>query len=182
MKAFKAREATAMSSAASHARRSHAGASRRSSGILTGSPSEVDCGGASCWLKITDEFVAVDEFEAFDNGKSILVTSTAAGSGSCSGPDDCFADPDFSSGMVCLGPGMHSITIDAIRADVGSGAGSLSFEQHSGAECGPVGCAFLPTDSTSLVLAGIQSSAIWMLPVLAGIAGAGAYFIRTRIN
>jgi len=47
---------------------------------------------------------------------------------------------------------------------------------------GPVGGEFLPIDSTALVLAGLQTSAIWMLPVLAGAAGVGAYYIRTRMN
>jgi len=37
-------------------------------------------------------------------------------------------------------------------------------------------------DSNALLLAGIQSNAIWMLPLLAGLAGAGAYFVRTRMN
>ena len=46
----------------------------------------------------------------------------------------------------------------------------------------PVGGEFLPIDSTALFLAGIQSSAIWMLPAIAGAAGAGAYYIRTRMN
>ena len=45
-----------------------------------------------------------------------------------------------------------------------------------------VGGEFLPIDNTALMLAGLQSSAIWMLPALAGIAGVGAYFIRTRMT
>ncbi len=45
-----------------------------------------------------------------------------------------------------------------------------------------VGGEFLPIDSTALLLAGLQSSAIWMLPVLAGAAGVGAYYIKTRMN
>jgi len=48
--------------------------------------------------------------------------------------------------------------------------------------CPVVGGEFLPIDSTALVLAGLQSSAIWMLPVLAGAAGVGAYYIKTRMN
>ena len=47
---------------------------------------------------------------------------------------------------------------------------------------GPVGGEFLPIDSTALMLAGLQSSAIWMLPILAGAAGIGAYYIKTRMN
>jgi len=45
-----------------------------------------------------------------------------------------------------------------------------------------VGGELLPIDSTALMLAGLQSSAIWMLPVLAGAAGIGAYYIKTRMN
>jgi len=45
-----------------------------------------------------------------------------------------------------------------------------------------VGGEFLPIDSTALVLAGLQTSAIWMLPVLAVAVGVGAYYIKTRMN
>jgi outer membrane protein assembly factor BamB len=45
-----------------------------------------------------------------------------------------------------------------------------------------VGGELISLDSTALFINGIQSSAIWMLPVLAGIAGTGAYYIRTRMN
>jgi len=45
-----------------------------------------------------------------------------------------------------------------------------------------VGGESLSIDNTALLLAGLQTSAIWMLPALAGIAGAGAYFVRTRMN
>ena len=46
----------------------------------------------------------------------------------------------------------------------------------------PVGGEFLPIDSTALLLAGLQTSAIWMLPVLAGAVGIGAFYIKTRMN
>jgi hypothetical protein len=45
-----------------------------------------------------------------------------------------------------------------------------------------VGGEFLPIDSTALFIAGLQSSAIWMLPALAGATGLGAYFIKSRMN
>ncbi len=45
-----------------------------------------------------------------------------------------------------------------------------------------VGGELLPIDSTALMLAGLQTSAIWMLPILAGAAGIGAYYIKTRMN
>ena len=44
----------------------------------------------------------------------------------------------------------------------------------------PVGGEFLPIDNTALMLAGLQSSAIWMLPVLAGAAGAGFAAFKLR--
>jgi len=45
-----------------------------------------------------------------------------------------------------------------------------------------VGGELLPIDSTALLLAGLQSSAIWMLPVLAGVAGTGFYLVKFRTN
>jgi len=49
---------------------------------------------------------------------------------------------------------------------------------------GPVGGELFPIDSTALLLAGLQSSAIWMLPVLAGVAGSafGILYIKSRRN
>jgi len=43
-----------------------------------------------------------------------------------------------------------------------------------------VGGEFLPIDSTALLLAGLQTSAIWILPAVAGLAGTGYYLIRFR--
>ncbi len=47
-----------------------------------------------------------------------------------------------------------------------------------------VGGELLAIDNTALMLAGLQSSAIWMLPALAGIAGAafGVLYIKTKRN
>jgi len=47
-----------------------------------------------------------------------------------------------------------------------------------------VGGEFLPIDSTALLLAGLQSSAIWMLPVLAVVTGSafGILYIKSRRN
>jgi len=41
-----------------------------------------------------------------------------------------------------------------------------------------VGGELLPIDNTALMLAGLQTSAIWMIPIVVGAAGAGAYFIK----
>ncbi len=45
-----------------------------------------------------------------------------------------------------------------------------------------VGGELLPIDNTALVLAGIQSSTVWMFPVLAVAAGAGAFYLKVRAN
>ena len=44
----------------------------------------------------------------------------------------------------------------------------------------PVGGKIIPIDSTSLLLAGAQSSAVWMLSALAGVAGGTAFYLKTR--
>ncbi len=49
-------------------------------------------------------------------------------------------------------------------------------------QCVPVGGISIPIDTTALLLAGLQSSAIWMLPILVGATGVGAYYIKTRMN
>ncbi|MBM2820076.1 MAG: sorting protein [Nitrosarchaeum sp.] len=46
----------------------------------------------------------------------------------------------------------------------------------------PVAGELLSLDTSALFVSGISSSAIWMVPTLAGIAGAGVYYIRTRVN
>jgi hypothetical protein len=46
----------------------------------------------------------------------------------------------------------------------------------------PVGGEVLPIDSVALLLAGAQLSAIWMIPLLAGVAGTTAIYLKTRKN
>jgi len=50
--------------------------------------------------------------------------------------------------------------------------------------CQVVGGEFMSIDTTALMLAGLQSSAIWMLPVLAGVVGSafGVLYIKSRRN
>ena len=47
--------------------------------------------------------------------------------------------------------------------------------------CGIVAGELLPIDNTALFLAGLSSSAVWMIPTLAGLAGAGV-IIRSRLH
>ena len=45
----------------------------------------------------------------------------------------------------------------------------------------PVGGELLSTDTSALLVAGIFTNAFWMLPAIAGIAGAGVYLARSRL-
>jgi len=47
-------------------------------------------------------------------------------------------------------------------------------------EC--VGGEFLPIDSTALLIAGMSANLSFIVPIAAGIAGVGAYFIRSRMR
>ncbi|MDH3677993.1 MAG: hypothetical protein OEQ12_06810 [Nitrosopumilus sp.] len=40
----------------------------------------------------------------------------------------------------------------------------------------------LPLDSSALFLAGINSMMVWMIPIVAGLAGAGAYMVKFRFE
>ncbi len=48
--------------------------------------------------------------------------------------------------------------------------------------CPPVGGELLSIDSTALMLVGLQTSAIWMLPVLAVAAGQTVWFVHRRMK
>ena len=149
-------------------------------------PFEFNCHQESCWLSVTDGFIAIDWFEVFDGATSIGTTPlpTDDFGASCSGPDDCFADPDFSSAMFCLAPGAHSISFVDLDDDAGSvyPAGAwLRVELHDQRDCELVGGAFSPVDNTALLIAGASASIAWMLPaIVAGIAGAGVYLTRSK--
>ena len=46
----------------------------------------------------------------------------------------------------------------------------------------PVAGELLSIDSSALVIGGLASSAVWMIPAVAGIAGAGIYLVKLRAN
>ena len=82
--------------------------------------------------------------------------------------DECMVDSDCDDGQFC--------TLDSCVA------GNCVFAPNPDPLCEQVGGEFIGVDSTALVLAGIQSNAMWMLPVLAVAAGGVAYYIKTRMN
>ena len=40
----------------------------------------------------------------------------------------------------------------------------------------------LPLDSTALMIAGLTSMSVWMVPAIAGLAGVGVYLVKFRAN
>lgn len=85
----------------------------------------------SVLLKITDCYLDGDQFEVFDNGVSLGVTSTPTDDGyNFSGSyDDAFVNSKFSHGSYVLPPGSHSITIKTIACATGytSGGAGIQF-------------------------------------------------------
>jgi len=96
-----------------------------------------------------------------DTGDAINGPTGSGGASPISGYDN--------GGFIASSTGSYLITL--------TGA-----EFTNGPSCAAIGGELLSIDSTALVLAGLQSSAIWMLPILAGAAGAGAFYIKTRMN
>jgi len=118
--------------------------------------------------------------------------------GDAGGDDDPIVVEAFTSGDVLVdtanvphGPGVNGMeTVTVTGANIAyvinsspSGNPHSVFLDNIRFTCDAmVGGSMLPIDSTALMLAGLQSSAIWMLPVLAGIAGAGFYLVKFRTN
>ncbi len=75
-------------------------------------------------LRVTDAFLRVDRFEILDNAVSIGTTSaiTSDPTYSCgSDPEVCFLDGTMSTGTFSLAAGQHSLTIDQIEGNPGTG-------------------------------------------------------------
>ncbi len=85
-------------------------------------------------LYITDAFLSGDQLEVFDNGISIGKTSVPGTTGDQIGVDYATAsvDPRWSSGVMSLSAGAHSITITAIVNPFGGGAGAYQFQENAG--------------------------------------------------
>jgi hypothetical protein len=74
-------------------------------------------------LKVTDAFLAGDQFSIYDNSSFIGNTSVPLGSGDDIGAnaDGAYADPLWSSGLFVLGAGAHSIDIVTLQSPFGGG-------------------------------------------------------------
>ena len=79
---------------------------------------------------------------------------------------ECHPNPDFE-------------TINFTRADPGTDGVAFwtaSFDEDI------VAGELLSLDSSSLVVAGLTSSVMWIIPTVAGLAGAGVYLVKLRTN
>jgi len=95
------------------------------------------------------------------------------------------------TGVIDLSPvskGIHKIDIQAEGQVSGcntSGIGLWHGTAKLTSEINPptpVAGKLLTLDSSALVIGGLASSAVWMIPTLAGIAGAGIYLVKFRTN
>ena len=84
---------------------------------------------AASWtsLKVTDGFAQGDQFEVFDFGSSIGMTSVPTSDGANMGSDwdAAFADSRWSSGEFLVAPGSHSITLLTLLNPYGYGDAAL---------------------------------------------------------
>ncbi|HUT05123.1 MAG TPA: DUF1194 domain-containing protein [Nitrosopumilaceae archaeon] len=150
-------------------------------------------------------FNPVDQFatNGFDGLRQVIDVS---GDGQQNDPTSANTDSTDNAVTLALDSGVDAInglTIgtsnnvedfyeDHIKA--GSGAfviGAATFEDFvpaiaqkiaDEAECKLVAGELLSLDTSALVIGGLASSAIWMIPAVAGIAGAGIYLVKSRNN
>jgi hypothetical protein len=101
-----------------------------------------------------------------------------------------FASGGFRGDLAQVGAdGCAYLTQDGVRYDDGTVTGDNSIVRICGGFIPPpgvdgqvIGGNILPIDASALLIAGALTNAVWMAPVLAGAAGATAFYIKTRKN
>jgi len=147
----------------------------------------------STWT-VNTETAIVYEIDAGVNGLTNVQVSIGVDNGVFVWLDGVFQGGELRPGGASPGelildlpyllPGTHYLQI--LREDHGGGTGFII--QVTGEECNdcvsekPVAGELLSIDSSALVIAGLTGSAAWMIPTVAGIAGAGIYLIKFRAN
>jgi len=106
-------------------------------------------------MTVTDAYLSGDQFEVFNFGDSIGLTSmpTTQGSGT-SDFDYAAANPQWSTGVWVFGPGSYSISGIAVLSPYGSGGAGLMLE--SGGSAVPLPGAVWLLGSGLLGLAGFR--------------------------
>jgi hypothetical protein len=111
---------------------------------------------------------------------------------SCTEESGCVNDPDPTNDPICLPFDCSQLecndndvcTDDTCTDELGC---MNDFDPTNDPVCqpptdSPVAGELLPLDSTALMIAGLTSSAIWMIPAVAGLAGVGVYLVKYRAN
>jgi len=78
--------------------------------------------------------------------------------------------------------GPHSVEVAVATANNAFAGGTLASILVQLQTSHTVAGELLPIDSTALMLAGLQTSAIWLVPSVVGIAGVGFYVVRAKMN
>jgi len=144
-------------------------------------PYTFTCPASGCTLTVTDAFNQGDQFVVFDFGLPIGLTSIVALTNiQCApnntDPEDCLLDPNSSSGVFALAAGPHSISfLPTIVALSPGGAAYFKVVQQI-----TIGGTMIPIDTTALLLAGVQSNSMWMIPVVAAGIVIGVFVIKRR--
>lgn len=82
-------------------------------------------------LTVVDAFTSGDQFEVFDFGVSLGLTSAPLINSDCGDdPIPCLADASMSRGIFALEAGAHSITLRPVLALEGGGSGYLQVVQQ----------------------------------------------------
>lgn len=143
---------------------------------------------------VNTETAIIYEIDAGANGLTNLVLDIGVDNGVFVWLDGVFQGGELHPGGVGssepllnlpdLSPGTHYLQI--LREDHGGLTGFTILV--TGDECEdcipepPVAGELLSLDLSSLVIAGLTGSATWMIPALAGLAGAGIYLLKFRAN
>ena len=114
------------------------------------------------------------------------------------GEDAAAADPNILVSDILVNttsPNFDADLISMFQADADASGGILTVDNNAGndtaqaiidiiADCGEdvVAGELLPIDTTALFVAGLAGSLTWLAPVAVGIAGAGIYIAKTRMN
>jgi len=151
--------------------------------LNTGSDEQVNVDIESSTISIT----YIENFGGFfawgDSSNPVTVKVTdldwVAQSGTIVGASIVSAPSGFGETVQVTGP--HSIQVDTNIMNANGAFQPVTVvvqlqTQHS------VAGELLPIDSTALFLAGMQTSAIWLIPSVVGIAGVGFYLVRAKMN
>lgn len=111
-------------------------------------------------------FDGIDVMDASYESAGVLVTDELKEEGVWLWEFECHPNPDYE--IITFernDPYTHSVSIWTASFDEDAVAGEL-----------------LSVDSSALVVAGLIGNAAWMIPVVAGVTGAGIYLLKFRVK